>query len=127
MTALERHLIAVGIGLVVGIGGVTLWTAAKAQQPAKKPTCWLAYVTPDSHTTQCSNGYWVTQMQDGTQVHGNGIIDPNAGARGSTVGIDAKTGGPSLKGDAMIQGPGNQPLEAPHQGQLWGQQPLQNR
>lgn len=101
--------------------------AAAVGNAQQRPSCWYAYVTPDSYTIQCANGYWQTVMQDGTVVHGNGILDPNATARGSTIVLDKATGGPSLKGDSMIATPGNPPLEAPHQGTLWGQQPLQTR
>lgn len=93
-----------------------------------QPYCWLAYVTPDSHTVQCNNGFWQTQMADGSIVQGNGIIDPNARAPGSSIGINPATGGPSLKGDSVVTAPQGQiELEAPHQGPLWGQQPLQTR
>lgn len=90
--------------------------------------CWLAFVTPNSHTTQCANGFWITTMEDGTIVSGNGVSDPNARAPGSTIGINPATGGPSLQGDAVVSAPPGQiPMEAPHQAPMWGQQPLQTR
>lgn len=98
-------------------------TPTPIQRKASKPYCWNAYVTPDSYTVQCSNGYFTTYLNDGTQVSGNGVIDPNASARGSTIGINPGTGGPT----GAVTAPGNMPMEAPHQAPMWGNYPLQTR
>ena len=54
--------------------------AAQQIKQAVKPACWYAYIAPESYTVQCNNGFWTTYMADGTQVTGNGVIDPNARA-----------------------------------------------
>ena len=79
-------------------------------------------MTPESYTVQCSNGYWQTHHADGTVVEGNGVIDPNAGARGSTIGIYNAS-----RPNGQVTGPGNLPEDAPHQAPMWGNYPLQNR
>lgn len=109
-------------GLAVSFGALLAMNDARSQV-----RCWLAYVAPESYTTQCANGYWITHMADGTVVEGNGISDPNARATGSTLGINPATGGPSLKGDATVLPPAQLPMDAPHQAPMWGNQPLQTR
>lgn len=108
-------------------GALLVPMAAAVSDAQQRPSCWYAWVAPEAYTVQCQNGFWITYREGVPVAQGNGVLDPNASAKGGGFLIDKTTGGPSLKGDAMISQPSNGPLDAPHQGQLWGQQPLQMR
>jgi hypothetical protein len=83
--------------------------------------CWPVYNGADVQSFQCNTGYWYTVMPDGTVQTGNGMADPGATARGSTIVIDPATGGPSLKGPTVTAPPtGLIPTPAPYQGPMYG-------
>lgn len=90
--------------------------------------CW--YVPNGVNSTiQCANGYWQTITPEGEVYSGNGISDPNASARGSSITIDPSTGGPvtnSNRGPSVTPPTQVLPMLEPHQANQFGFMPRQD-
>ena len=113
-----------GLWLVLALALVTLLiTSAYAQQ---RVPCW--YVPNGSNTTlQCANGYWQTITPEGEVHSGNGMVDPSAGAAGSSIVINPATGGPAVGAGPTVTPPTSQlPMLAPYQAETYGFQPRQD-
>lgn len=98
--------------------------------PASAQTvpCWPVPNGVNS-TVQCANGFWITTTPEGETFTGNGMSDPSASARGSSIGIDPSTGGPvtnANRGPSVTPPTQVLPMLEPHQANSYGFMPRQD-
>lgn len=107
--------IAVGVWLTLIVTTVSVFAQNRGRNQVP---CWY---TPNGAaiTIQCANGFWSTTMPDGTVVEGNGMTDPNATLRGSSIPLDSN-GGINISRGQVTPPTQVAPVPAPGQSNLYG-------